>query len=270
MKDVLLDFRGYRHYRRFTKRMNQIAGEWGMTKTHFRNPSGASWNSRMSPKDLTILGGHAIENALILHAWQQEAETIEIQGTGQRTVRIVNTVLESGKPTMGDYLIGGKSGSWGTYNKSHLFLCRTKMGDLILSVFAKDEVSFEHIYDIGDELCRLVEGEETGTNLKHLIQCGGGYCIAFVGQTGIYDAFNADEEYIPASVTKVMTALVALMYHDDLNSDIIVRPIDISSGSGSHFTAGVRVRLIDAISIMLLESSNTMANAIARTIGSEL
>ena len=110
MKDVLLDFRGYRHYRRFTKRMNQIAGEWGMTKTHFRNPSGASWNSRMSPKDLTILGGHAIENALILHAWQQEAETIEIQGTGQRTVRIVNTVLESGKPTMGDYLIGGKSG----------------------------------------------------------------------------------------------------------------------------------------------------------------
>lgn len=270
MKDILLDLRGYKHYRCFIKRMNQTAKDWGMAKTHYRNPSGATWNSRMSPRDLSILGEHAIENALILQAWQQEVETIEVQGPSQRIVKIVNTVLESGKPTMGDYLIGGKSGSWGTKNKSHLFFCRTKQGDLILSIFAKDETSFEHIYDIGNELCRFAEGEDTGIHINHLIKCGGGYCIVFVGQASIYDAFNADEEYIPASVTKVMTALVALMYHDDLNSDVIVRSIDITSGSGSHFTAGDRVRLIDAISIMLLESSNTMANAIARTIGGEI
>lgn len=264
---IVYDFKGYQAYLRFVHRMNHTARDLGMIHTKFRNPSGATWKSRISPKDLIVLGSCAIEYEAILDLWSLARCEVQVSGPHPRVLPIVNTVLESGKPVMGDYLIGGKSGSWGEDHKAHLFLCHTSQGDLLASVLAHDRSSFLHIYDIGFELCRIVEGESQTPYLSNLVKHGGGYA-GLLTHTGNYVCQeNVDHVYLPASTTKVMTALIALKANPSQAGTITIRPLDIMSGSGSAFFPGDMLSFQDALRVMMMESSNTMANAIARTVG---
>ncbi|OUO24532.1 hypothetical protein B5F86_15045 [Lachnoclostridium sp. An298] len=74
-------------------------------------------------------------------------------------------------------------------------------------------------------------------------------------------------EIIPASVTKIMTAMTALDFCPDLGEKIEFISSDLTDGSGAIFQAGDIVSLKDAIAALLLPSSNMAATAIARNIG---
>lgn len=73
----------------------------------------------------------------------------------------------------------------------------------------------------------------------------------------------------PASVTKLMTAKVAF---DNLSmsESITIKSSDIQNGSGDTFYIGDVLYVGDAILAMLLPSSNTLANAIARVVGEKI
>ena len=64
--------------------------------------------------------------------------------------------------------------------------------------------------------------------------------------------------------------LCALNVANNLEEILTVRDGDITGGSGSEFFAGDKLKLIDAIRIMMMASSNTLASAIARHIGEKL
>ena len=52
-----------------------------------------------------------------------------------------------------------------------------------------------------------------------------------------------------------------------MTGTVTVAKSDISSGSGSKFFEGDELTMHDALRIMMMESSNSLANTIGRTIG---
>lgn len=84
---------------------------------------------------------------------------------------------------------------------------------------------------------------------------------------------NADEFMYPASLTKVMTALVALRYGDP-ESIITVTNEAIDGlyerGSKIYLKVGEKIPFRDAMAYLLVASSNDAANAIAISVGGSM
>lgn len=123
-------------------------------------------------------------------------------------------------------------------------------------------------------------------NLAHLISDGGGYAaIKIPTCAGAYlNSYSADElsslddsitenestQYYPASTTKTLTMLCALNILPDLQEVITISSTDIAAGSGSAYQGGDKFLLEDALRIMMMESSNTIAEAISVFAGRKL
>lgn len=133
----------------------------------------------------------------------------------------------------------------------------------------------------------LITAGYSGGSLGTLLTNGGGFCAVPVPTTAgaylnsesvtgllsrkhaVYD--GEDLTQIPASTTKVMTMLCALSIASDLQEVITLNSNDASyGGSGSTYYAGDRITVEDALRIMMMESSNIMAEAIGRIIGQKL
>lgn len=71
----------------------------------------------------------------------------------------------------------------------------------------------------------------------------------------------------PASLTKLMTALLAVERCGDLQTPITVDAKDLRPGSGNHHVPGDVMSLHAALHSLLIPSSNTAAEAIARSVG---
>ncbi|WP_168397159.1 D-alanyl-D-alanine carboxypeptidase family protein, partial [Acinetobacter indicus] len=71
----------------------------------------------------------------------------------------------------------------------------------------------------------------------------------------------------PASITKVMSAIVALESGMSLDSMLTTTTADIIAGSGNNLLEGDQITLLDALFNMMLPSSNTSANLVARSVG---
>jgi D-alanyl-D-alanine carboxypeptidase len=64
--------------------------------------------------------------------------------------------------------------------------------------------------------------------------------------------------------------LCALDYFTDIHETITVKTVDITSGSGSTFYDGDKLEFWDAVRIMMMESSNTLATCIGRCTGEKI
>lgn len=93
--------------------------------------------------------------------------------------------------------------------------------------------------------------------------------------TVIYDK-NADKKMYPASITKLMTAIVMLENIDDLENEYITyseTALNLILGTGSAVYAGdglkvgEKVRARDALAALLISSSGDVAYAIAEHVG---
>lgn len=78
---------------------------------------------------------------------------------------------------------------------------------------------------------------------------------------------NANEKAYPASVTKVMTAMILLDNYSDMSQKFTIADSDVTGGSGSAYSGGDIITIQDALYSLMLESSNTIANALARIAG---
>lgn len=79
---------------------------------------------------------------------------------------------------------------------------------------------------------------------------------------------NANEELAPASVTKIMTALLAIEHGGNLNRTVTVRASASGiTGSSVYLEPGQKLSLKALLYGMLLVSGNDAATAVAQTIG---
>jgi len=81
---------------------------------------------------------------------------------------------------------------------------------------------------------------------------------------------RADQDCLPGSTVKLMTAIVALTLFDDLEQELTVGAGDLRRGSGRNLFEGDTLTVWDSLHNLLLPSSNTAAAAIARAAGSKL
>ena len=85
----------------------------------------------------------------------------------------------------------------------------------------------------------------------------------------LYD-LNKDEPQLIASISKIMTCLIAIMY-SDLNKTVVVDEDVLKSyGSSVYLEVGEEIKLLDLLYGLILRSGNDAAIAIAKTVaGSE-
>ncbi|MGQ0755040.1 hypothetical protein ACT4ZN_11290 [Acinetobacter baumannii] len=85
--------------------------------------------------------------------------------------------------------------------------------------------------------------------------------------SGLLFSKSISTSIAPASVTKVMSVIVALESGMTLNTLLTVAAGDIATGSGNNLLEGDQITLLDALFNMMLPSSNTSANLVARSVG---
>lgn len=283
----------------FLELMAKKAALLGMSGTNFASPSGLLEGSYSTPQDLLKLGMAAAANPTALEIWSHPDDSFSIGGSNARTISVLNNVVPSDHTSaaytdLGQYydVLGGKGGSLTTqgYARAAIKIVDIEGSPVMVALMATGQTAYNNILKSTKELCDMVKASMTGgaptagTNLNRLVTDGGGYaacpvptCVgaylnqiapsAFLSRENAISG-NPTAQRIPASTSKTMTMLCALDYITDLNNTILtVKESDNIGGSGSTFYAGDTVRFIDAMHIMMMESSNTMATAIGRYVG---
>lgn len=92
------------------------------------------------------------------------------------------------------------------------------------------------------------------------------YLIIDLESATVLDSAHTTERFPIASITKLMTALVALE-HYDLNEMVTVPESAIVYTSKPRYTAGESIRAYDLLYPLLTESSNEAANTLAHAFG---
>ena len=275
----------------FVEEMNKYADRLGMNDTRFVNPSGMNDAYHYScAKDLARMTMFCTEYKDLMERWGQTSYSVFVGGPNARTISGYSTYTGDNMTTVENsfQMIGGKSGTWIVNSSNHIenlcLVCKSKVDDAWLvgcilyntnnpTAGTKDNrgVPFKQMLDW------LEDYRHDSATEAQTVQAS--YCSAWVipPQTELTNnekdlemvGKNSTTRVIPASCTKLMTAMVAL---DNLsiNETITIKSGDITPGSGDIFYAGDTINLGDAILAMLLPSSNTLAMAIARTVGALL
>lgn len=281
----------------FLNKMNEKATSIGMNNTHFYSPHGMVTNSYSTPLDLLKMGICACGYREAVNIWSTPTITTKIGGSNSRIVTVPSAFINGFSSDVTPYydVLGGKSGSliWSDndegYHRANVAIVDINNKPCVISVMVLGTTAYQNIYKSIKEICDMVKtsmnGNEPteGENIQWLTTHDGGYCACVLPENcsnyvnnysnskligRLHSQHNNETvSRMPASTSKIMTMLVALDYATDLNEIITIESTDITDGSGSTYYDGDTLTLIDALKILMMESSNTLANAIARHIG---
>lgn len=281
----------------FLEYMNEKAADLGMSGTHYASASGMTQSSYSTPQDGLKLIVSVASYREAMRIWATPSRSFSILGDHARTVSISNNVISgigSLMETAGHKFLGGKGGSliYSDYHKAQLYMVDISGRAVAMALMGLGETSYTSIYQAAVELADMVAASlagqtpTEGENLAQLVTDSGGYAACVLPlPAGAYVNLETPAELLtrdnsqsdaptvsryPASTSKTMTMLCALDYMTDPFEIITVKSADIEAGSGSTFYDGDKLRLYDALCIMMMESSNTMAQCIGRVTGDKI
>lgn len=252
---------------KFMEAVTSKAADLGMANSTFTRPAGDGGNTTTA-RDLMRMVVEASGYKDIARIWGKNSRDISVMGPNPRTVNVSTTVIDS-ELEASYHIFGGKTGSWsGTENL--VVAAQTTKHGMVAGVIM-DATSSAARFDAMKELLDVVDGTgSTVSSATAAIACAIPEYNVFNYEGYVFDALyelNADEEIIPASTTKVITAMVALDYVTDIHNTIEFISSDAIGGSGAVFQTGDIITIEDALCAMLLPSSNMTAQALARTVG---
>lgn len=265
----------------FLKEMSRKCEELSLETAYFENPSGLTPNSRISVSDLTKIALAALKEPDLARIWAETDCEIQITGPKARKEVLVHAYKKYMK-TWGEFVkqykfLGGKGGSV-LYKKptlstrSHVLVTEVE-GQKILITFAGalfHEDAFLYDVEIINLAKAMMRGEKVELQglLKDFEGKGGAFeFVTLSGKKLSYKSKYADMPHVPASTTKIVTALCLLDHVKDLSAKLTVRQSDIVGGSGFKCYAGDQMTYEDSIRALMLPSSNTIANSIASNVG---
>lgn len=280
----------------FLSLMNQKASDWGMSGTSFASPSGQTQSSTSTAQDLMKLAVAVSASPLGCQIWSTTSRSFAIGGPNARTLSITNSNgTKTATDNAGYKYLGGKGGSLiysPSYHRAHLGIVDIDGRATAIGIMGYGQTAYNAISNSFKEVCDMVkanlDGETPveGENLQTLIADGGGYAASIIPTVApAYLNYSTPADLLameyavksgeavsryPASTSKTMTMLCALSLMSNAYENITIKTVDIETGSGSTFYNGDTLRLIDALQIMMMESSNTLAQAICRSMGEKL
>ena len=259
----------------FLARMADKASALGMKTARFENPSGLTFASRASADDLLRLGMAAARHPVFSNIWCKTSATIEIKGPHARTVELRHnyTALAGWKKFTDKYpFLGGKGGSLsrpGFSVRSHVIataIAGTRYVFAISGMKSSKDDPFVLDLEIAASVEAALRGEKTPSTplLDAHVAAGGGYAWSALDGSRSGASANAGKPHVPASTTKMMTALCALDAAGVSRAPVVVRKSDLTGGSGIPCYEGDEFAFEDALTAMILPSSNTLAETMSR------
>lgn len=290
---------------RFVQEMNTKAALLGMNGTTFYDPAGDQpatfapagqypelWLSDpnvMTAMDAMRLLIYASGVQHINDAWQIRQFTLNYKnGSTSKTATIKSTVFNSDtfqssiNALLTSYdILGGKTGSYNInpiYTNTLVIIAKSKSTGKVYACVnfstASNTASNNKFIDIKKAL-DYVDASGTQPTFTQ-----GGCVIAEMPVLTpslfnrydfalAYDYGKAVSVY-PASVSKVMTAILLCDNILDINKMVSVKESDRQPPTGTNFVAGDTLRLREFLQCMLTESSNISAQVIARVVGAKL
>lgn len=155
--------------------------------------------------------------------------------------------------------------------RSFLFynFAKTKKSIILGSFFYKNEaISFCNVNLLFNKILRNISKYP----VRSLLVQANSYSICSISNK----IFNFEEEYdsfkkiTPASINKLMVIYLILYHKIDVHILVEVLQEDICRGSGNNLKAGDILKISDHVFNMLLASSNTSSNVVARYLGSKV
>lgn len=294
---------------RFIQEMNTKAQLLGMTGTTFYDSAGnqpigqlsydhtaypQAWESAnanvMTAMDALRLLIYASGAQHINDAWNIQSFTLNYRnGTTSKTATITSTVFisttyqSSINALLASYdILGGKTGSWGYAPLNAHTLVIVARSKTTGKVYAA--TNFSTTTSATSSNNKFIEIKKA---LDYVDASGanpsfskGGCVVAelpmitpsLLNRATIPTSYSygGTTSSYPASVSKVMTAILLCDNVLDLNQKVTVHESDRQPPTGTNFVAGDTMRLRDYLQCMLVESSNTSAQVIARYVGNIL
>lgn len=267
----------------FVAKMNQYATEFGMCNTHFLNASGQHQEGHYSTaEDMMRLCACCTAYEKMMRYWGLETYTFSVRGTNERSITVESSYKGSAMSSIDYHIFGGKSGSWnfgGTIGivRNLALVVKSKVDDawlvgcIIKSSNDDRGVPFEQLINWLEAYRQdpamatpTIAAEYAAAAVVPLHNP-----IAYADVDYCMVSKDGGTQYYPASMTKLMTALVILDYCK-LDEELTIIASDIQKDSYPIFYEGDIMYIKDAIPAMLLPSSNTLAVALSRFVGEKI
>ena len=261
----------------FLSRMKARAAELGMVETRLVNPSGLTKDSRSSANDLLRLGLALVDHPVLARIWGATNHMVKIEGPNARRVDVTHNYValkNFGAFTASYPFLGGKGGSLNYPDlKIRAHVVVTEVGGVRYVISIMGMAFGDDPFALDLEICARIAAEQKGEEppaapaVAALLAKGGGYAYSSLDRTRRYASPNADRSQVPASTTKIMTALCTVETVKDLSRKLTVRFDDLRGGSGIECHSGDVLTYEEALYALLLSSSNTLAEALAASVG---
>ena len=261
----------------FLAKMAEKGKELGLSASYFENASGLTKKSRTSAADLLKIGRAALANPVLAEVWAQTNVTISVKGPKARTEKLKHgyTGLKGYGAFAAKYpFLGGKGGSLSypdLKTRSHVILTGVEGRRLLIAISGQKYADDPFAVDLAicDKVAAELRGETPAKSsvLEGLDAIGAGYAYATLDGKLSFESVNARKEQVPASTSKIVTALCCLDVVKDIDKTLVIHETDIKGGSGFACHAGDVMTYRDALLAMMLPSSNTLAEAVASNVG---
>lgn len=258
-------------------------------------------SNRSTVKDLCILYSIASGNRKFQEVWNMPFISSVIEGKNKRAVfrKGASININTSKLRESYYYIGGKGGSWDTYNiLTYGLVLKNRTTNKIYAMVCAHSLKGrkESVTDIFEKLLkRYIEAEGFANDVRFDSFSteweNAAICEVTTDNPYVWRDYNADinasiytpinyygkvigknidKMFNPMSTTKVMTAIIALDYLD-LHENIEIVSTDLVTGSGlSDLNEGDIINVRDAIHLMMSVSDNSIATALSRIVGQRM
>lgn len=291
---------------RFIQEMNTKAQLLGMSGTTFYDPAGNQpatyapagqypqlWLSEnpnvMNAMDALRLLIYASGIQHINDAWNIQSFTLNYRnGATTKSATITSAVFTSStyqssiNALLGSYdILGGKTGAYNIspiYTNTLVIVAKSKATGKVYACVDFSTASYTASNNQFIDIKKALDYVDASGTRPTFTQGG---CVimempvltpSLYNRLGFALAFEYGKttSVYPASVSKVMTAILLCDNILDLNKMVAVKESDRQPPTGTNFVAGDTMRLRDYLQCMLTESSNTSAQVIARVVGNKL
>ncbi|WP_429957143.1 hypothetical protein [Enterococcus sp. AZ196] len=267
----------------FLEEMKKKANLIGMKNTSLKNVNGFKQVGHLSTsRDILKLALHATGYEKLLPIWGKKEHKTFIHGENAREIEVTATVQDD---TFEEFytLLGGKSGAILNEVLNSVALIKDDEGELYLaSVMGSSGPTgktdryeaMKLLVDIARERKINPDYHSTETYKAKsgsiiLLPKGNPHFYTHCPPKSIY-SINENQLIPPASMTKLINALVVLDNIQNLHETFEITQFDIIGGSGPLLHKGDIISFWDAFHFLFLPSSNTIAKAFSRVVGNKI
>lgn len=261
----------------FINEMNKKANLIGCENSTFKNSSGLSAAGQLtSPKDIALITRQASGISEIQKVWGTKNYDVNVKGPNTR-IESINTTVQNDTFEQTYEILGGKTGTLGiVHNLSVVAKHKTKGYILTGTILRAETDRWVAMKQLLDETVNIIENKGSTNPVIEAV----GACSSLLPNNPLLHS-NADlnELYLkgndrtsrqsPASLTKILTAIILIENIPNLNESFTYKTRD-KVEDVLIFNEGDRITFKDALYLMLLQSNNTTAKAIARVVGQRI